>query len=61
MSASVISGSDAPPIFDPSEHVFYFVSLFIEFFIVSDFMFSVFAWRDTWFYILVLKRCPEFV
>jgi hypothetical protein len=30
MGTSVVTGMDAPPIFDPSEHVFDLVSLAIE-------------------------------
>ena len=30
MGAAVVSGVDAPPIFEPSEHVFDFVALLVD-------------------------------
>lgn len=36
MGATVISGGDAPPVFEAAEHVFDFVELFIEDGVIGD-------------------------
>ena len=36
MGAAVISGVDSPPIFEPSEHVFDLVALFVEDGVIGD-------------------------
>ena len=36
MGAAVVSGVDAPPIFEPSEHVFDFVALLVEEGVIGD-------------------------
>ena len=47
MSASVISGCDTSPVFEFREHIFDFVSLFIEGFIVGNESFAVLLWRGS--------------
>jgi hypothetical protein len=41
MGASVVSGVDALPIFEPAEHVFDFMALFVEDRVIGDLDFSV--------------------
>jgi hypothetical protein len=36
MGAAVVTGMDAPPVFEPSEHVFDFVALFVEDGVLGD-------------------------
>ena len=36
MGATVVSGMDAPPVFDSPEHVFDFVALFVEDGVIGD-------------------------
>jgi hypothetical protein len=36
VGAAVVSGVDAPPIFEPSEHIFDFVALFVEDGVIRD-------------------------
>jgi len=50
MSLAVIAGCDAPPIFEPSEHVFDFMPLTIEYFIVGNVRFTVLLWWNAWLY-----------
>jgi len=53
MSAAVIARCDAPPVFEPSKGIFYFVTLFIERFVVSMLKLAVLfrwnAWIDPFF------------
>lgn len=46
MSTSVVAGSYAPPVLEFSEHVFDFVALAIEGFVVFDWLFAAFGRRD---------------
>ena len=46
MCASVVTGCDSAPVFDFGEHIFDFVSLFIEDCIVGGECLSVFLRRD---------------
>ena len=41
MGAAVVTGMNAPPVFEPSEHVFDFVALFVEDGVVGDRGFAV--------------------
>lgn len=47
MGASVVSGSDAPPILDPAEHVLDTISLPIKDFVVVGGVTSLLAWWNT--------------
>lgn len=47
MGASVVAHGDAPPILEPSEHIFDFMELFIQNFIVFILDFAVLLGRDT--------------
>lgn len=46
MSASVIAHGDSAPIFEPPEHDFDFVALFIKLFVIGDRLFSVSLGRN---------------
>ena len=41
MGAPVVTGVDAPPVFDPTEHDFDFVALSVEHGVVGDVDFAV--------------------
>jgi len=47
MSAPVVARCDAPPVFEFCEHVFDFVALPVERFVVRNISFSVLFGRDT--------------
>lgn len=46
MRATVIAHGDAPPVFEPSEHIFDFVALLVEGFVIFNQDFPVAAGRD---------------
>lgn len=46
MGAAVVAHGDAPPVFDASEHVFDFVALLVESFVIFDEGFAVAAGRN---------------
>ncbi len=46
MCASVVSGSDAPPVLDPAEDVLDFVALTVEVLVVLVLDLAVFPWWD---------------
>jgi len=56
---SVISGCDPSPVFEFSEHVFDFVALLVESFVVFDLYLPIFLWRDTRFDTLVFQGISE--
>lgn len=59
MSAAVIAGCNAPPVFEAPKHIFNFVSFFVESFIERDVGFSVFLWRNARFNAFVTQRVSE--
>lgn len=59
MGTAIIAHGDTPPVLEPSEHVFYFVALFVEFFIVFVLDFAVLLRRGAGRYSLFNQRDPE--
>ena len=59
MGASVVSGGDASPVFDPTKDVLDLVTLAVEVFIVVVLEFAVFARRDARGGALRYQGCPE--
>ena len=59
VSASVISGCNAPPVFKFCEHVFDFMTLLIKRFIILDFDFAVFFGWHAWLYAFSAQSVPE--
>lgn len=59
VSASVITHGDPPPVFEPPEHIFDLVPLFIKFLVVCDGRFPVFPWRDARRNSFFHERRPE--
>lgn len=46
MGAAVIAHGNSSPVFEPPEHIFDFMALFIEGFIIGHGVFPVLLWRD---------------
>ena len=46
MGATVVSGVDAPPVFEAPEHVFDLVALVVEDGIMRDRGFAVWLWKE---------------
>jgi len=61
VSSAVISGSDAPPIFQSPEHVLDLMALFILGFAIFRRGLPAFALRNTGFYPLSFKRSSVFI
>ena len=59
MSAAVVSGGYAPPILQPAKHVFDFMPLFIQGFVIRYLAFSVFLGRDAGRNALFQQPVPE--
>ena len=59
MGAAVITHGDPAPVFDAPEHVFDFVALLVERFIIRELYPAVFSWRDAGRYSSFDKRLPE--
>lgn len=59
MCAAIISGGDTPPVFEFTEHIFNFMALFVEGFVVFDLCLSIFLWRNTGLDAFVLQGFPE--
>ena len=59
MGATVIAHGNTPPVLDFGELVFDFVTLFVEFFVVTDTPLTIFAGRDTRSNAFGLQSLPE--
>lgn len=61
MSASVVSSSDASPVFELGKQVLYLVSSFVERFAVFDWFFAVLFRRDAGCDLLLGQQIADFV
>ena len=61
MGTSVISGSDAPPVFQLGEKVFDFVPGFLERLAEFGWFLSVSLWRDARCEVLITQHGADFV
>ena len=59
MRTTVVSGRYTPPILQPAKHVFDFMSMFIQGFVISDLSFSVLLWRNAGRDPLFKQAIPE--
>ena len=59
MVAAVVSGRYAPPILQLAKHVFYFMPLFIQGFVIRDLTFPVFLRGNAGRYPLFQQAIPE--
>ncbi len=61
MGTTIISGGDTPPVFEPPEHVFDLMTLFIQCFVEAGGEVAPLSWRDTRRYPLGEQSLSEFI
>ena len=61
MGTAVISCCYAPPVFEPAEHVFDLMTLFVDGFAVPGRIVAALSWWDAGRYLLGFQRGSEFI